>query len=61
MLVAILLLIECTNLAKADNQAGKIYNHDSYEYYPPQPTEVGQFILILRPFWDYFYIHIHKY
>ena len=39
MLVAILLLIECTNLAKADNQAGKIYNHDSYEYYPPQPTE----------------------
>ena len=28
MLVSILLLIECTNLAKANNQA------DSYEYYP---------------------------
>ena len=34
MLVAILLLIECTNLARADNQADKIYHHNSYEYYP---------------------------
>ena len=32
MLVAILLLIEFTNLAKADNQADKNYNYDSYQY-----------------------------
>ena len=51
MLVAILLLIECTNLAKADNQADKIYNYDSYQYsdyqYPDQNSKYDFFILML--------------
>ena len=31
-LVAILLLINFTNLAKADNYEDKVYNYDSYQY-----------------------------
>ena len=30
-------------------------------YYSPQPTGRWQLLLILRPFWGYFYIQIHKY
>ena len=52
MLVAILLLIECTNLARADNQADKIYHHNSYEYYPDyqypdQNSKYVQFIFLI--------------
>ena len=52
MLVAILLLIECTNLAKAENQADKIYDYDSYEYpgyqYPDQNSRYNLFSWLCR-------------
>ena len=46
MLVAILLLIECTNLAKADNQADSYQYYPDYQY-PDQNSKYDFFILML--------------
>ena len=55
MLVAILLLIDFTNLAKADNYVDNDYNYDRYQY-PDYPSSMYSFFyhalyrLILIPF-----------
>ena len=47
IIVAILLLIDNTNFAKADNYADKVYSYDSYHYpdyqYPDQSSTYSFF------------------
>ena len=44
-LVAILLLIYFTNLAKADNYADKVYNYDSYQYPDYEYPDLSKYIV----------------
>ena len=48
MLVAILLLIDFTNFAKADNFEDKDYNYDRYQYPDYQSSMYIFFIMLVR-------------
>ena len=52
IIVAILLLIDNTNFAKADNYADKVYSYDSYHYpdyqYPDQSSTYSFFSYLYR-------------
>ena len=55
IIVAILLLIDNTNFAKADNYADKVYSYDSYHYpdyqYPDQSSTYSFFHICTDQFY----------